>query len=61
MNELVNILTALVMTGVLLFGTGTGIKYIHDTVKKETLEQISKGLSSSEEMANRLTGETLGI
>lgn len=59
MEDIVNLITAFIFSGILFFGTGHTLKQIHDFVKKETLLQISKGLKSSEQIANALTGEKL--
>lgn len=59
MKDIVNLVTALVFSGALFAGSGYTIMKIHDVIKKETLTQISKGLSSSEKLANSLTGERL--
>jgi len=60
MRDVVDMVAAFVFSGFLLFGIGYGIKKVHDFVKKEALTQVYKGLSSSEKMANALTGEKLG-
>lgn len=59
MNEITNLITALIFSGSLIFGIGLTIKTAHDYVRQEVLSQISQGLSSSEELANALTGEKL--
>jgi|GEM_PF-1465298 len=59
MNQMISDLVAVIYTGLLLFGGGYTIKEVHDFVRYETLKQISKGLSSSESLANALTGEKL--
>lgn len=59
MREVVDLIMAVVFSGSFLFGGGYTIKEIHDYVKKECIEQVSQGLSSSEEMAQALTGESL--
>ena len=59
MKDVVNLITAMVFSGSFLFGIGYTVKQAHDIIKKEALTQISKGLSSSEELANALTGEKL--
>lgn len=59
MKDLINLLTAIIFSGSFLFGIGYTAKQAHDIVKKEALTQVSKGLSSSEELANALTGEKL--
>lgn len=59
MKTTINDLIAIILTSGLAYGLGYGFKQTHDFVKQETLEQISQGLSSSEKLANRLTGETL--
>lgn len=59
MNDFLDTLTALLITTVLTIGTGTGVFKTYQFIKTECLQQISKGLSSSEELANALTGESL--
>lgn len=61
MNDLINILTALTITALLSAGTAKVFYEVYDTIKRESLEQVSKGLSSSEELANALTGEKLSF
>lgn len=59
MRAIIDLVTILIVNGSFILGTGYTIKKTHDVVKKATLEQISKGLSSSERLANKLTGEKL--
>lgn len=61
MGQLVSDIAAVIYTAFLLFGSGYTIKEVHDFVRYEALEQVSKPLSSSESLANSLTGETLGF
>ncbi len=59
MRAIIDLVITLTINASLLWGTGYTIKKVHDVVKKATIEQISKGLSSSEELANKLTGKKL--
>ena len=59
MENVVETIVALVITSGLIFGTGKSLFWLHDEVKKETLLQISDGLSPTEELSTRLTGEKL--
>jgi len=59
MENVIETLVALVITSGLLFGTSKSVIWLHDEIKKESLNQVSKGLSSSEEMSQALTGERL--
>jgi hypothetical protein len=59
MENLIETIIALIISSVMLLSGVYTVKEIHDVVKFESLNQISKGLSSSEKMANALTGETL--
>ncbi len=59
MREAIDFAIAIIFSGSLIFGGGYSIKQIHDYVKKEAIEQISQGMSSSEAQANLLTGEKL--
>jgi len=61
MENLIETLVALVITSSLVFGTTKSVVWLHNEIKKEALMQISKGLSSSEEMSKALTGERLGF
>jgi len=61
MGRVISDLVALIYTGLLIFGGGYTIKEVHDFVRHETLKQVSKGLSSSESLANALTGEKTGF
>lgn len=57
MNDLISTIVAVIYSSGLVFGTGYGIKTIHDEVKKAALTKVSQGLGSSERLANRLSGE----
>ena len=57
MNELINTALAVIYSSALIFGAGYGLKSFHDAVREATLAKITQGLSSSEELANSLTGE----
>lgn len=57
MNDLIKTAVAVIYSAGLFFGAGYGIKSLHDEVKKAALTKAAKGLSSSERMANALTGE----
>ena len=59
MKEAINFALAVFFSGSLLFGGGMTIKAIHDFIKSRALIQVSEGLSSSERLANSLTGEKL--
>ena len=59
MREAIDFAIAVIFSGSLIFGGGYSIKQIHDFLKRESIEQISKGLSSSEALARGLTGEQL--
>jgi len=59
MENLIETIIALIISSVMLLSGVYAVKEIHDVVKFASLNQISKGLSSSEKMANALTGETL--
>lgn len=59
MENLIETLVALLITSGLVFGASKSVLWVHDEVKKEVLNQVSKGLSSSEEMSQALTGERL--
>jgi len=59
MEQLISDLVAVIYTGLLFFGGGYTIKEVHDFVRYETLKKASKPLSSSEALANALTGEKL--
>jgi hypothetical protein len=61
MENLIETITALTITGLIALGGVYTAKEMHDFVKQESLNQVSKGLSSSEKMANALTGEDLGF
>ncbi len=61
MGRVISDLVAVIYTGLLLFGGGCTIKEVHDFVRYETLKQVSKPLSSSEALANALTGEKTGF
>ena len=57
MNDLVSTLIAIIYSSALFFGSGYGLKSLYDETKKAALIKSAEGLSSSEEMANTLTGE----
>lgn len=59
MKAVIDMVFALIFSSGFIFGSGYTIKKIHDFIKEEALTQVSKGLSSSEELANALTGEKL--
>lgn len=59
MREAIDFAIAVIFRGSLIFGGGYSVKQVHDYVKRETVEQISRGLSSSEALGNSLTGEKL--
>jgi hypothetical protein len=56
MKAVIDLVIALAVNASFIFGAGYSIKKVHDVVKKAAIEQISKGLFSSEELANKLTG-----
>ncbi len=58
---IIETLVALVIKSGLIFGTSKSVIWIHDEIKKETIHQVSKGLSSSEKMSQALTGESPGF
>jgi len=57
MKNLIETTIAVIYSSALIFGAGHGLKSFHDTVKEAALSKITQGLSSSEELANSLTGE----
>ena len=57
MNNLVNTAIAIIYSGGLFFGAGYSLKVVHDEIRKAALTKAAKGLSSSEQMANSLSGE----
>lgn len=57
MKDVIESTIAAIITSVFLFGGGYTLKEIHDYVRYETIEQISKGFSSTEELSKALTGE----
>ena len=57
MNDLVSTALAVIYSSALFLGAGYGLKSLHDEVKKAALTKAAQGLSSSERMANALTGE----
>ena len=59
MENIIETLVALVITSGLIFGTSKSVIWLHNEIKKETLNQVSEGLSSSEQMSQALTGEFL--
>ncbi len=61
MKDIIEAMIAIIYSVTLFMGAGYGIKQFHDEMKKAALEQVEKGLSSSEELANALTGESTGF
>lgn len=57
MNDLISTALAIIYSSGLFLGAGYGLKTIHDEVKKAALTKAAQPLSSSERMANQLTGE----
>lgn len=57
MSDLINTIIAIIYSSGLFFGAGYGIKTVHDEIKRAALTKAAQGLSSSERMANALTGE----
>ena len=57
MKDIIEFAIAVIYSGFLFLGGGYGLKTVHDEVKKAALTKISEGLSSSEKLANALTGE----
>jgi len=55
MGQIVN----LIISVLLLFGSGYAAKKLLFTVEKEAIQTIKKGLSKSEPFAQRLTGKHL--
>ena len=48
-------------TGGLLFGSYHGFGKIYETIKKETLVEVQKGLPKMEPFAHKLTGKKLKL
>ena len=61
MKDLIETTIALIYSAMLLGGDTYGLKKIHDEVKSMTTKKIEQGLSSSEVLANSLTGEETGF
>ena len=52
-------IVSLIVTTLLLLGTGYTAKAIFTTIERITLTRIQKGLSSSEALAQALTGKRI--
>ena len=52
-----DIIVSLIMTTLLLAGAGYAAKKLLPVVQKAAIERIDKGLSSTEELTRKLTGE----
>lgn len=61
MKDIIELSIAVVYSSAMFLGGGYGLKTIHDEVKKVALTKVSTGLSSSEFIANALTGEKTGF
>ena len=61
MENLIETIVALVITSGLVFGSTKSLIWAYDEIKKESLSQVSQGLSSSEALANALTDQHLGF
>ena len=59
MENLIETIVALIITSGLIFGSTKSLIWVHDEIKKESLRQVSQGLSSSEALANALSNESL--
>ena len=59
MKEAIDLVIAIIVSGGILFGGSYTLKEVHDFVRYEALKKASKPLSSSEEMAQKLTGMKL--
>ena len=57
MNDLVSTAMAILYSSGIFFGAGYGLKSLHDEVKEAALTKAAQGLSSSEQMANALSGQ----
>lgn len=57
MKDIIELAVAVIYSVSLFFGGSYGLKTIHDEVKKAALTKVSNRLSSSESLANALTGE----
>lgn len=55
MKDVIESIVTLAFTISLVLGTGKGLIWLHDEIRKEALTTISNGLSSSEELSNTLT------
>lgn len=61
MKDIIETMIAIIYSATLFMGAGYGIKQFHDEVERASLERVKKGLSSPEELANALTGESTGF
>ncbi len=59
MRAILDLMAAIIVSLSLLGGSGYAIRSLYLGVKKAAIEQISKGLSSSEKQAQLLTGQKL--
>lgn len=57
MNDLVSTILALIYSSTLVLGSGYTLKKISHEIKKTGLTKAATKLSSSENLANALTGE----
>ena len=55
MDKIIDIFIDIIFAIILTFGTSYSVIKIHNFVKKETISQISNGLSSTEKLSNALT------
>ena len=55
MKEIIDLLIAIVISSTFLLGGSYTLKEIHNFVRYEALKKTSQPLSSSEEMAQKLT------
>ena len=55
MKEIIDLLIAIVISSTFLLGGSYTLKEVHDFVRYEALKKASQPLSSSEEMAQKLT------
>lgn len=55
MDKIIDIFIDIIFALILTFGASYSIIEIHNFVKKETISQISNGLSSTEKLSNALT------
>lgn len=54
-----NAIGQLLATILLLVGSGYAVKSIHNFIQRAAIERIQNGLSSSEKLAQQLTGKKL--